>query len=424
MATDSMVAEFVTLTCASTEEAKSYLEMANGNLQEAVNLFMEMGGSSGGTGGGGGAPASGSGGDDDVRAPIPAFNDQIVEQQVKRRRVEVEHAMEFDSLTMNSRMSFDRPDQSAYSGGSQKTATSQAMNELFAIPAYNEGAPLGKVVERAKDEGKWILVNIQQAEMFASHRLNRDVWSDEIIKDMVTDSFLFWQRDDKAVEGNQFCKHYNIGGQQLPHICVVDPRTGRSVKSWDGQKWKDSRVAAEFLMGFLDKFSMPQAPQAPQAQPAAQIASSAPSQPSAQPSGEAPKPDAKPPAPGSKEAAADGGKSLATPAVDGGSGAGDGPAPDEPIADMPDEPADGAESLKVSFRLPSGQRVMRRFSPADAVQQMFNVASALAKKPVRLIDLSTQFPKRSLRDIQGGLELPMKDAQVAGNMVLVNVRSS
>ncbi|CAK0873469.1 unnamed protein product [Prorocentrum cordatum] len=77
----------------------------------------------------------------------------------------------------------------------------------------------------------------------------------------------------------------------------------------------------------------------------------------------------------------------------------------------------------VSFRIPSGQRVTRRFLPAEPIEQMFLVASALTKEPVRLVDLSTQFPKRALRDIEGGLQTPMKDANVAGNMILVNVRS-
>jgi len=96
----------------------------------------------------------------------------------------------------------------------------------------------------------------------------------------------------------------------------------------------------------------------------------------------------------------------------------------EPIAIMPEEPAEAEEHLKVSFRMPAGQRITRRFRPIDSVEQMFNAASALSEQPVRLIELSTQFPKRSLRDIEGGLETLMKDAQVAGSVVLVNVRAA
>merc|ERR1719464_2499364 len=98
--------------------------------------------------------------------------------------------------------------------------------------------------------------------------------------------------------------------------------------------------------------------------------------------------------------------------------------PKEPVAAMPEEPAEAEQHLKVSFRLPSGQRVTRRFRPEDPLEQMFAVASAIAQQPPSLIDLSTQFPKRSMRDVEGGLQASMRDAQVAGNMVLVNIRSS
>merc|ERR1712194_469920 len=91
--------------------------------------------------------------------------------------------------------------------------------------------------------------------------------------------------------------------------------------------------------------------------------------------------------------------------------------PEGPISEMPEEPVDGVEHIKVSFRTPSGQRVTRRFLSADKVGQMFHVASALCKCPADSIDLSTQFPKRALREIEGGLETLLKDAQVAGSMV-------
>merc|ERR1719221_182431 len=76
------------------------------------------------------------------------------------------------------------------------------------------------------------------------------------------------------------------------------------------------------------------------------------------------------------------------------------PAPKEPVAEMPEEPAETEQHLKVSFRLPSGQRVTRRFRPDDRVEIMFAVASAIAQQPPSLIDLATQFPKRLMRDVE------------------------
>ncbi|CAE7866059.1 Ubxn7 [Symbiodinium sp. KB8] len=271
MVTDESVAEFISLTSASDDEAKGYLEMAGGNLQQALGLFFEMGGGSSspalGPSPSPAAPAAPAAnqpvidadvaaevaaaaaaagidtgplqdahmaGEEEVRAPMPAYQDQIINPDLEHRRMQEQMAA--DSAAMFRRMSFDRGGDPAGAGSGtgeeqedEQMGEGKAINKLFAPPEYNEGSSYYETIEKAKGEGKWVLVNIQQAEVFASHTLNRDVWSDDTIKDIITGSFLFWQRDDKSAEGDQFC-HYHQCGHQLPHICVIDPRTGRRVK--------------------------------------------------------------------------------------------------------------------------------------------------------------------------------------------------
>ncbi|CAK0850028.1 unnamed protein product, partial [Prorocentrum cordatum] len=199
-----------------------------------------------------------------VRAPIASFeDDQIINPEYESRRVQA--AIQADKAAMHKRMSFDRDEDVAGAGAGDSAAaasdaparlpSSEAINQLFAPPSYNETGTFYDTISKAVVEKKWVLVNIQQAEVFASHTLNRDVWRDETIQDTVEGSFLFWQRDDKSTEGQQFCQYYQCG-HQLPHICVVDPRTKRRVKCWDGRKWVESHAAAEYLFGFLDQFSM------------------------------------------------------------------------------------------------------------------------------------------------------------------------
>lgn len=318
----------------------------------------------------------------------------------------MQEAIQADSSAMMRRMAFDRAEGGEEGKDMVDDEGGQAINDLFAPPEYNESMPYYSAIEKAKSEGKWILVNIQQAEVFASHTLNRDVWSNDTIRDIVTGSFLFWQRDDKSVEGDQFCQYHQCG-HRLPHICVIDPRTGRRLKSWDGRKWVESHAAAEYLAGFLDEFSMSRSPPAnsPEASPSMG--------PQAEPS--------------------IGVDNMRLVGLDQADRA---PTPEpmevaetkaeekEAPAEMPEEPADSADNLKVSFRLPSGQRTTRRFLPGDTVDRMFDVASALANEPKSCIDLATQYPKRSLRELPGGLETLMGNAQVANNMILITVRSS
>jgi len=427
MIADESVAQFVALTACGADEARGYLEMANGDLQAAMNLFLEMGGGGASPvpqpaaplpaqGGGSGtvdpsvaaevaAVAAAAGidtgpmdvpepmDDDEVRAPMPAYQDQIINPEMERRRMQ--EAIQADSEAMSRRMSFDRPTDSSTAG------RAEVINQLFAAPSYNVGKPYYEAIEQAKSEGKWVLVNIQQAEVFASHQLNRDVWSDDTIKDVVIGSFLFWQRDDKSTEGDQFCQMHQCG-HQLPHICVIDPRTGRRVKAWDGRKWVESHAAAEYLFGFLDEFSLSRSP--PANSPAAS-------------------PSVRPQAPPAVATGSAGGD-VALSGLDDDMGTEAAPpaAPQEPAAAMPDEPAEDVEHIKVCMRMPEGQRITRRFLSSDPLEQMFAVASATLQQPISRLNISTQFPKRSLRDTEGGLQALMKDAGVAGNMVLVTVQ--
>jgi hypothetical protein len=70
-----------------------------------------------------------------------------------------------------------------------------------------------------------ILVNIQN-EDFECHKLNRDVWKDEIIQQIVQCYFLFWQQRFNSEYGEQFCHMYKIKETELPYIAIIDPRTG------------------------------------------------------------------------------------------------------------------------------------------------------------------------------------------------------
>jgi len=440
MVTDEAVTTFISLTnCASTEEATSFLEMANGSLEEAVNLFMEFGSAaapgrqmspaqaplppppqpmqSGGvldadvaaevaaaaaaagidTGPLIGDTPMGDGGDD-VRAPMRAYEDQIISPDVDRWRLQQQ--IEADSEAMDKRMRWDEATGGTGDAGSEQPneaaqPSGQAINQLFAAPPFNEKRPWYEVLTKGKEQRKWILVNIQQAEVFASHQLNRDVWREGTIVEIITTNFLFWQRDDKSAEGVQFCSYYNCG-HQLPHICVIDPRTGRRVKAWDGRKWVEPHAAAEYLFGFQEEFSMERSPVAsPNASPGM---------------GPSPAPQEMLPC---QDVVLDGLPDEMK---------------DEPMeaapAAMPEEPSADVEHIKVSMRLPSGQRVTRRFLKEDPLERMFEVASALSERALDLIDISATFPTRNLRELDGGLQVLLKDANVAGHAVNVTVRSA
>ncbi|RLN75567.1 hypothetical protein BBJ28_00012839 [Nothophytophthora sp. Chile5] len=51
----------------------------------------------------------------------------------------------------------------------------------------------------AENEGKWLLVNIQDEIVFASHMLNRDTWSDDVVQNLVASGFVFWQEAEPSI---------------------------------------------------------------------------------------------------------------------------------------------------------------------------------------------------------------------------------
>ena len=85
----------------------------------------------------------------------------------------------------------------ANNDASKKRAT---LSELFKPPL--ELIFQGNFVE-AKETGaavkKWLLVNVQDGREFASHTLNRDVWNNSKVKDVVKTSFLLWQVSSRAL---------------------------------------------------------------------------------------------------------------------------------------------------------------------------------------------------------------------------------
>eukprot|EP00975_Prorocentrum_lima_P003130 689314-Prorocentrum_lima.AAC.1 len=66
---------------------------------------------------------------------------------------------------------------------------------------------------------------------------------------------------------------------------------------------------------------------------------------------------------------------------------------------MPAEPPGNEQHIKVSLRLPSGERITKRFLLTDPLERMFGVASALTMQPVSFVDLAMQFSGRSLREV-------------------------
>lgn len=123
------------------------------------------------------------------------------------------------------------------------------MNQL----AWDEARDLGK------EEMKWILVNIQDPSIFDCQSLNRDIWKDPGVRDLVKENFVFMQYSKDDPRGAQYINYYfplRDSEAAYPHIAIVDPRTGEQVKIWSGPPVPKAGDFLMQLVEFLDRYSL------------------------------------------------------------------------------------------------------------------------------------------------------------------------
>ncbi|EER00651.1 conserved hypothetical protein [Perkinsus marinus ATCC 50983] len=117
---------------------------------------------------------------------------------------------------------------------------------LFNLPkGLSSPLPFAEVIAKARCEKRWLIVNIQDNENFVSHSLNRDIWKQSMVQDLLKTSFILWQRSKEEAEAVQYLTYYCKDDEApLPLVHVLDPRTGRKCEQWDVQKFSSDVAAA------------------------------------------------------------------------------------------------------------------------------------------------------------------------------------
>ncbi|KAM3931722.1 UBX domain-containing protein 7 isoform 2-T2 [Leptodactylus fuscus] len=242
-----LLREFISITGASESVGKHMLEACSQNLEMAVTMFLDGGGiaeepSTSSAGASTARPAA----EDDVRAPIPQKQEILVEPEMfgapKRRRPArsiFDGFRDFQTETI-------RQEQELRNGGAvDKKLTTLA--DLFRPPIdlMHKGS-----FETAKECGqlknKWLMINIQNVQDFACQCLNRDIWSNDSVKSIIREHFIFWQVYHDSEEGQRYIQFYKLS--DFPYVSILDPRTGQKMVEW--QKL-DVNSFLEQVTGFL-----------------------------------------------------------------------------------------------------------------------------------------------------------------------------
>lgn len=134
----------------------------------------------------------------------------------------------------------------------QKATRSQAPDEILSTLTWEEALEVGMKEER------WILINIQDPAIAKCQVLNRDIWNDIKILDLVREKFIFLQCRKEEYRAREYIGyHFPVSKLQgaYPHIAIVDPRTGEQLKLWSGYVPKAKDFLGD-IRDFMDLHSL------------------------------------------------------------------------------------------------------------------------------------------------------------------------
>jgi hypothetical protein len=177
-----------------------------------------------------------------------------------------------------------------------------SLSTMFAPPIHLVHRAGGFMGARnfAKDARRWLLANVQSEDDFACHALNRDVWRDELVENLVREGFVLWQAVSISIvcalrprsrrlerchhlfrlvpfpltkrirflaphfsipwlvsafswaaqtsdsnDGQTYIARYKVTG--YPHIAIIDPRTGSLLWRKEGWTQVNPLTAEQFV---------------------------------------------------------------------------------------------------------------------------------------------------------------------------------
>lgn len=135
---------------------------------------------------------------------------------------------------------------SSSSSSKRQNGAPSSLSAMFAPPTHilHRAGGFQGARNRAKDERKWLLVNVQADSDFACHALNRDVWRNDLVEALITSSFIFWQAMNDTGDGSTYTQRYGVNA--FPHVAIIDPRTGRLMWKKEGWNMIDPMTSEQF----------------------------------------------------------------------------------------------------------------------------------------------------------------------------------
>ncbi|PVV00275.1 hypothetical protein BB560_005348 [Smittium megazygosporum] len=241
---DDQINQFTEITGSSKEVALDYLKISDGNLEAALSLYWESDGkllsstdqtaATSSRNSGTYADSSLDTGLDPVRAPIASKRERLVDDYVSYDNFRMGHAFRNNQnrqILIDPFRNFANEASRISSGLVSESEQPSSLSDLFRPPIESIfQANFERAKSHAEQSQKWLLVNIQSVTDFECQVLNRDIWRDRNVKDILKKYFIFCQYINGTDSADQFNQLYNV--KSFPHIAIIDPRTGERLKYW------------------------------------------------------------------------------------------------------------------------------------------------------------------------------------------------
>ncbi|XRB15567.1 UBX domain-containing protein [Pseudoscourfieldia marina] len=319
--------------------------------------------------------------------------------------------------------------------------SASALAKLFEPPVaimYKGTGGFQGAKQHALELDRFLIVNIQSGDEFASHALNRDVWADEVVQSAISSSFVFYQVAYDTDEGARLYASYRC--TTLPTVFGVDPLTGMACSfMWtpSPEAGLASMPTPERMLALLEPLMLHKGPKSGEVPPsiagnsaANRIASAASA---AQPSVVDMDEDAQLAA--AIAASMEGQPAAAADRIASAASVAQAEAPrvdEEPAApklpEVPDEPAadavspSGAKVARILVRTPGGGRKERRFFADARVGELYAWVSSLPadEKVPESFRLVTSYPRKVIDAtvLDSTLAEAMGDSVSGGQMAL------
>ncbi|KAJ1739138.1 UBX domain protein Ubx2 [Coemansia sp. RSA 1086] len=447
--------------------------VSDNNVEQAVSLYFENGGQPLQSHGAAAETASepvAIPDTDDVRAPIAARRDVLVDgygsmgaYQYGASRGSIRGsgvaASIFNQHVSAGQVPFRDFAQEAVemsSSGSDSAVSSRRsrLAELFKPPFdIMHTGDLNSARDMAMVDGKWVLVNLQDVTDFRCQALNRDIWSQTVIKEVVRKNFVFLQLSADVPEGSRIATMYNAAS--YPFIGAIHPKTGElrtlfaryesvsdmledlanftadnplSKKSQAASSKSTQAAETSRRSGYSNVYNLSEEDQLAAAIAASELDSSAPP---AEDSG-SDYSDAN--SYSDIQSISSGDEYYEDMDIDEVSEAHErmaaeytaaSPAPekgeDSWYSDLPPtdplEPAAGPASTRIQFRFPNGQRAIRRFAKTDPVRNIFQYLKATLPEAASEMP-EVQFMSTRLADC---IDQTIEEAKLTNASVVVDI---